>query len=415
MSFFCFRSVVLSLGLGLICLLQSFPSFSQQAVTPGHTAIIPSAVLKEPRKLLIYSPVSQGNTSHTRYPVLYVLDGPAFFESYVSMVRYLSDCGKMPEMIVVGIANTDRVRDLTPTHAIHWSDGEPDEKELRTSGGGEAFTTFLEKELIPHIDSLYPTAPYRMFAGHSLGGLLVLNTFLKRPYLFNAYLTIDPSLWWDDRALLKNADTLLAQTNYSGKKLFFASANTLPAGRDTLGIERDTAHSSVHVRDNLLFRELLFKNKTNALIAYWKYYSEDNHASVPFIAGYDAFRAIFKGYELPKELNDPTVDAYFIGQHYQQVSKQLGYTVLPPEGTINLLGYEHLSYKRFDKAYAFFKMNVINYPQSFNVYDSMGDYYLASDDTKQAAAAFKKALSLKEHSPTRKKLESLAKPKMQTK
>jgi predicted alpha/beta superfamily hydrolase len=360
--------------------------------------------------LLIYTPASaKGSNVKSRYPVMYVLDGPSFFEAYTAMVRYLSDCGKIPQMIVVGIANTDRVRDYTPTHAIHWSDGEKDEKALKTSGGGETFTTFLEKELIPHIDSLYPTAPYRVVVGHSLGGLLVLNTLIHRPYLFNAYVTIDPSLWWDQRALLKKASTVLAQTDYAGKKIFFASANTLANGMDTLRIEQDTAKSSVHVRDNLLFRQILQKNKTNHLVSFWKYYPDDNHASVPFIAGYDAMRAVFKGYELPKELNDPSINAEFIGQHYHTVSDMLGYAVLPPESMVNILGYESLSSKRYDQAYHFFTLNVANYPQSFNVYDSLGDYYLEVGDNKQAASAFRKALRLQDQAGTRKKLEALSK------
>jgi uncharacterized protein len=387
-----------------ICFSQAL---SQNPITNPISHTIQSLTLKEPRQVLIYSP-STDKTSKVRYPVLYILDGPSFFEAFTGMVRYLSACGKIPQMIIVGIANTDRVRDLTPTHAIHWSDGEKDEKALSTSGGGEAFTSFLEQELTPHIDSLYPTAPYRMMVGHSLEGLLVLNTLMNHPNLFTAYVTIDPTLWWDQRLMLKKASTVLAQTDYSGKKIFFASANTLPEVRDTLGIEQDTAHSTVHVRDNLAFRQLLSTNKRNHLVFNWKYYPDDNHASVPFIAGYDALRALFKGYELPKELNDPELNAAFVSQHYQSVSTLLGYQVLPPESTINILGYENLSTKRYQQAYDYFRTNVANYPQSFNVYDSLGDYYLAVGDTKQAAASFKKALSMKETTDTRKKLDALS-------
>ena len=86
---------------------------------------------------------------------------------------------------------------------------------------------------------------------------------------------------------------------------------------------------------------------------------------------------------------------------------QEGYSVLPPQSTINFLGYNNLSGKLYDKAYSFFKMNLDNYPTSSNVYDSMGDFYVEKDDRKKAIESFEKALSLKEVSETRKKLEKL--------
>jgi predicted alpha/beta superfamily hydrolase len=102
-------------------------------------------------------------------------------------------------MIVIGITNTNRDRDLKPTIKNLKGNPNPD------SGGGDNFMNFIEKELIPHIDSIYPTAPYRIFSGHSLGGLTVINTFLNNTQLFNAYIAIDPSLWWNNQALVKQA------------------------------------------------------------------------------------------------------------------------------------------------------------------------------------------------------------------
>src|SRR6201999_1400890 len=100
----------------------------------------------------------------------------------------------------------------------------------RGTGGGENFTAFIEKELMPHIDSLYPTAPYRILIGHSLGGLMVINTMVNHPNLFSAYIAIDPSMWWDDRKLLQQTATVLTREKFTGKTLFLAIANTMPAG-----------------------------------------------------------------------------------------------------------------------------------------------------------------------------------------
>jgi tetratricopeptide (TPR) repeat protein len=178
-------------------------------------------------------------------------------------------------------------------------------------------------------------------------------------------------------------------------------------GMDTVRVVKDTANGNLHVRDNLLFREILKKNKNNKLDWKWKYYNDDNHPSVPLIAEYDALRFFFKNYELPKDLDDRSINAEYIQNHYQNISVMLGYSVLPPESTINFLGYNNLSSKLYEKAYGFFKMNIDNYPASANAFDSMGDFYVEKDERKKAIESFEKALSLKEVSETRKKLEKL--------
>ena len=379
----------------------------------GTIDTIHSVILNERRELLIYVPNSgAGNMSDkTHYPVLYLLDGYSFFHSVTGMVQYLSAIGKMPEMIVVAIVNTDRIRDLTPTHSTSWSDGEQDTVYFRNAGGGQKFISFIQQELIPYMDAQYNTEPYRIFVGHSLGGLMVVNTLVNNPELFNAYVAIDPSIWWDNRSIMKQAETVFTQHDYTGKKLFFASANTMNKGMDTSRVVKDTANGNVHVRDNLQFRDIIKKNKSNKLDWNWKYYADDDHTSIPLIAAYDAMRSFFRNYELPKDLADTTINAEFIRKHYHKISEMLGYTVLPPQSTINFLGYNNLAGKRYEKAYGFFKMNLDNYPASANAFDSMGDFYVETNNTINAIASFKKALSLKEMAETRKKLEKLQEKK----
>ncbi len=375
----------------------------------GTIESIHSAILNEEREVLIYIPNSSTRNSNdkTSYPVLYIIDGYSFFHSITGIVQYLSSIGKLPEMIVVAIVNTDRVRDLTPTHSLSWSDGELDTVHFKNSGGGEKFISFIQRELIPHIDSNYNTESYRIFVGHSLGGLMVINTMIKNPELFNSYVAIDPSIWWDNKSIIKQAAIVLKQKNYMGKKLFFASANTMNQEMDTNRVLKDTAIGNLHVRDNFQFREILQENKRNKLDWNWKYYNDDNHTSITLIAEYDALRAFFKDYELPKDLNDPSIDAEFIKNHYHNISEMLGFTVLPPQSTINFLGYNNLESKHFDKALNFFKMNIDNYPVSANSFDSMGDFYVELNDKINAIAAYKKALSLNAMSETKKKLDKL--------
>src|SRR4051794_10939598 len=179
----------------IYCILLFLPVFSfcqtpnqnDNKISVGTRETIHSTILNENRELWVYVPPSAAAGNQSRYPVMYLLDGPSFFYPVTSMAQYLSIVGKMPEMIIVGITNTDRARDFTPTHSISWSDGEQDTAALGSSGGGERFIAFIQNELMPHIDSIYKTAPYRMFVGHSLGGLTVINSLINHPALFNSY------------------------------------------------------------------------------------------------------------------------------------------------------------------------------------------------------------------------------------
>jgi tetratricopeptide (TPR) repeat protein len=158
------------------------------------------------------------------------------------------------------------------------------------------------------------------------------------------------------------------------------------------------------------FGDVLKSAVNSGLHWQWKYYEEDDHASVPFIAEYDAFRFIFKDYKLNifAKLNDSTFNAdSAIVEHFKNLSKQMGYDILPPEMLINNLGYFYLREKSTDKAYRFFEMNIRNYPKSMNVFDSMGDYYVAGGNKQKAIEYYTKALSMGGSEQTKHKLKEL--------
>ncbi|HMJ46611.1 MAG TPA: alpha/beta hydrolase-fold protein [Ferruginibacter sp.] len=383
------------------------------SIVIGTIDSVYSKVLKEQRKIWVSVPNSDPNNifSKQNYPVVYLLDGDAHFYSVMGMIQQLSEVNGntvYPQMIVVGIPNTDRMRDLTPTHSVTSPFGGGDFD--KTSGGGENFTSFIEKELIPHIDSLYPTAPYRVFIGHSLGGLMVINTLINHPQLFNSYIAIDPSMWWDDQKLLKKASAGLSGKNYKDKSLFLAVANTMKTGMDTLLVKKDTGSATIHIRSNLQLANILKNMQSNGLHWAYKYYNEDDHGSVPLIAEYDAMHFLFSKYKMPsfENLFDSSFNAdSAITAHFKNVSRQMGYKILPPESVINSLGYAFMQNNMPGKAYTFFKMNVDNYPTSFNTYDSMGDFYESKGEKNKAIEYFSKALSLKDNPDTRQKLEKL--------
>ena len=93
--------------------------------------------------------------------------------------------------------------------------------------------------------------------------------------------------------------------------------------------------------------------------------------------------------------------------HYTNLSKKMGYTMKPDEMEINYMGYDFLGRKIYKTAESLFKLNVDNYPESYNVYDSYADYLIAIGDKATAIIQLKKALSIKENKESRKKLEEL--------
>lgn len=385
----------------------------KENIVIGKIDSVQSNILGENRKIWVHVPDGAAN-SKERFPVVYVLDGDGHFSSVVGMIQQLSTVnGNMmcPKMIVVGIPNTDRTRDLTPTH-INADPPFMDSTSSKTSGGGENFITFIEKELMPHIEAKYPTAPYKMLIGHSFGGLAVMQTFVYHNDLFNSYICIDPSMWWDKENLLKQTQKVLQEKKFAGKSLYLGIANTMEDGMDIKKVQKDTSSDTKHIRSILKLQAAFEKNKQNGLNYKGKYYADDTHSSAPLITEYEALRFFFDYFPLKigmKDFTDSTgALATKFQNHFANLSQKMGYQIKPDEMEINYMGYDFLGRKIYKTAESLFKLNVENHPESYNVYDSYGDYFSAIGDKAKAIEQFKKALSLKENPDTQKKLNKLS-------
>lgn len=184
-------------------LLLAVSVFAQQAkpFVLGDILTLNSTALNEQRILNIYLPADYHDNDTTRYPVIYLLDGSAD-EDFIHVAGLVQFCNFpwiniLPTSIVVGIANVDRKRDFTFPTSI-----EQDKKDFPTTGGSAKFIEFLGKELQPFINKQYRTSPKRSIIGQSLGGLLATEVLFKQPQLFDDYVIISPSLWWDKESLL---------------------------------------------------------------------------------------------------------------------------------------------------------------------------------------------------------------------
>jgi predicted alpha/beta superfamily hydrolase len=327
-----------------------------QPVEEEERITVRSAVLKEERT--IYVRVPRKAAGPARYPVIYLTDAEAQFAHTVATVDFLARNGRMPEMIVVGIANTDRTRDLTPSKATIAT---PDGRVLQfpSAGGADAFLSFIATELVPHIESRYPTAPFRVFAGHSFGGLFALHVLERRPETFAAYIAVSPTLTWDDGLVLRRTYDMLRDRRDLKKTLVV-----------TLGDETMLQPP---------FEALRRRLESGPTPAGFEFeimrFPDEDHGSVVLRSHYLGLRKIFNGWRLPIDPSTGLLRGTFedAQRHYAKLTERFGYPALPPEDTINSLGYSALEAKKVDEALKYFEWNVKTHPDSANVYDSLAD------------------------------------------
>jgi predicted alpha/beta superfamily hydrolase len=248
-----------------------------------------SQVLKEKRTYWVSLPDSYDASASRRYSVLYLLDAEAHYNMVASVVDFMSagtygNNNQIPELIVVGIVNTDRRRDMTPTTATKGFDGKVT-AIYNTSGGADAFLDFLERELIPKVESEFRTTTRRTLAAHSLAGVLATHAFMTRPQLFAAHILIDPSFWWDDELLLrrlKESKRVSTQT----QAIYLSLAHPIDIGAEP---------PLKTMRRGQSFGKLLrfaYAPPTRTKV---EYFENEDHVAVPLIAVYRGLRFVFEG------------------------------------------------------------------------------------------------------------------------
>lgn len=384
------------LALFFVLFLSQLSYTQIKQINLGKSFKIQSKILKEKREFWVHLPNSYDKHSSRKYPVLYLLDGQSHFFSVSGMIEQLSEDGntKIPEMIVVAVLSTlDRTRDLTPTH-IEGEFPYIDSAACRDSGGNDKFIAFLEKELIPFINSNYSTSNYKLLTGHSFGGLTVINVLLKHTYLFNDYIAIDPSIWWDHKYILNEAEKDISKDNFKEKTLYIGIANTTVDYIDPKEITSDTSYTTNHIRAIFDLKTLFSEAKTDIQFDF-KFYPYDTHSSVPLITTYDALRFIFRNYELKIPLYDTTqIDSTFITTirtHSNFLYSVYGHGTPMPFDFINECAYLALDLKNKKEAFYLFELNLQNFPKMWESYYALGDYYSESSDWDKALTYYKKA------------------------
>ena len=242
----------------------------------GSKLVIKSNILDEERTCLISLPDSYNNSSEVdkKYPIIILLDGYTHFKTASGIVHFMSSNRNrnnlMPESIIIAIENVDRERDFTVTKIKT--------KRPNTMGGGRNFLNFIEKELIPYVDENYRTEPSRTLIGHSLGGLLTLNSYMDKNSVFNAYISIDPSIWWNEEMMKNKVDSISSIS--LDKKLYIGTANQGEANYE----RNKQRHDSLYT--------LITKKSDKPLNIEIEYFEKENHRSVPLVALYEGLKYI---------------------------------------------------------------------------------------------------------------------------
>jgi len=368
-----------NLGIALVVCLASLLGVAQDIAPPAPQRLaVHSNVLNEDRVIWVRMP-EVSRLENNRYSVLYLLDGKEQINEISTIVDFLVSTNRMPPMIVVGIQNNDRDRDLTPTHADIKDAKGVVENKIPTSGGGDKFLDFIQTELIPEIEKRYSTQPFRVFAGHSLGGLMVVHTLITRPELFNAYIAVSPSLWWDDKHLLRQAEQFFASQKELKKTLFLSLG-------DEPGRQSDA------------FEELVKKLKAGAPKGFvWDSarYMDEDHVSIVLVSHYAGLRKIFTGFQVTRnpETGLPNGGLAEVEQHYRELSERYGFPI-SAEKAIDNLGYRLLARQQLEQAVQAFKRNVELYPDSPQAYNSLAEAYVNQNRFDLAVQNLRKAVEL---------------------
>lgn len=246
------------------------------AATPiviGQSYALPSAIMEGPREINVWLPPGYAEGTAT-YPVLYVLDGGQAqdFHHISGLAQLGTIVGTTRDVIVVGVASMDRRNELAlPTENAELIARYP------TQGQSERFRRFLLEEVQPFVDGRFRTSGETTLMGESLAGLFVVETFLKEPQMFDAYVAVSPSLWWDDGRLARQAGAHLRDHSNDPRRLIL-----------TLGDEGPEMQTPMDVLTANL-RDFAMPGVT------WDFTPRpsESHATIYHGAALDAFRSLY--------------------------------------------------------------------------------------------------------------------------
>jgi len=319
-------------------------------VSIGTYRILQSKVLNESRTLLINLPQGYDETTNS-YPVLYILYGgqpQGYFAEAVHIVARLNEASRIPDMIIVGVKNTDRYRDCLPINR----NGEP--------GGADNFLKFFIEELIPFVDQSYRTKDFRILLGPQAGAAFSVYALMENPELFRVNIVTNP--FW----IRANREYMLTKANdFFGKEgsldnFLFITNNTSSDNEATMEyLRKFTAIvEEGKKRDFTLILNPLEKREAGII------------SSPGLKKGFETF---FEAHKFPKEIEIDGLED--LKQYYQNLSQNYGYEVDIPEFTLIRQGGGLEERDKLEEAKILYEYVIEKYPHDLNSYARLADLH----------------------------------------
>ncbi|MBN2091724.1 tetratricopeptide repeat protein [candidate division KSB1 bacterium] len=336
----------------------------------GKYRVLHSDVLNEDRLFFVHLPQEYQET-RLAYPVLYILYAQLYnyFADATIITEKLGSTGEMPPMIIVGVANTNRYRDLLPIST----------RDRQEGGGAANFLSFLETELIPYIDQTYRTKNYRILAGPQAAAVFSLYALLERPKLFNAIISENPFM------NPENAEYLFPRAEQ-----FFKNTESLKHFL-YVNCEQNERRGDLEYAEKLA--RLLETAKPDGF-QFKVNFREPSGYFVPPLPFTEALRGLFSTYKLPEQFQANSLQELL--DYYQKRSEEYGFTVDPPDLMLTFQGDKLNQQRKTTQAIELFEYQLKLYPKSLNGLLRLGETYRGLGEYEKARDFYMKFLAIRD-------------------
>ncbi|WP_278356398.1 MULTISPECIES: alpha/beta hydrolase [Idiomarina] len=330
-----------------------------------------SKLLDEGITARVELPESYEHSDSFQYPVLLVMDGSTQFEHIAGNVNFLSTFSIVPEMIVVGVSARNRLKRFTHTKMEAYAD---------RSGGAEQYTQFLQDELMPALQKKYRVSPYTVVTGHSLSGLYTSYLATHHSDSINAAISVSPSLWWDDFALINDIKVAEQEAEKPAVRWFVSMANE----------PNEMAESY----ERLL--NVLEAKPESAFNWESKQFPSETHDSTPLIGNVEGLKSVFRGFNAVPNIEIKSLEQ--LQAFYADYEKTVGYDFPMSVHQYNVYGLKAAYEGQVDWGQAILEKGVEVFDQSEILWDSLATVYSMNDNGTSALKASNKAVQLaREH------------------
>lgn len=339
---------------------------------------VDSKILETKRDYWVSLPSNYDST--LMYPVIYVLDAQWKFGITNALEKELSENGKIPNHIVVGITNPNRRHDMTfsTTKVKHTGETDTTSYDSQNSGNGFKFLAFVEEELVKEVNLRFSTSGFNILVGHSLGGYFC-SYIVPIQKSFQSLQIYDPSIWYSDGEAIKEIESKLSQDKYA--TIFLSSSGNF---------EKQFANH--HQKIEELHQTL---NRFPTIKSEYRTYENEHHNSMYLYSFLDGMSMLYVGYELRKGSWETTnIDVSIVEEHYKQFSKAIRFEFIPPSSLYREVGIINFYQKKYRNCIEALEVYLSKNSSDSYALELIGDAYSIIGKKNQSLKSYEKAFEL---------------------